>query len=231
MPSQPEWSFVVWGRPRCEPMMIRQSPSVNSWIFLNVRSKKRRIRVSSATLYNPFGVDRNGTLKSQRINIVLPLKSLGFNSPNWVIPIGLLEFELSILDSCFKTSWKFENRLFMPIFSSFMSYYFYWNYSFIQIIMFPFFWLRMVWLLLVMSIYRLEKIIIYAVLIRLLVIREFRLFPFLKEYTPKKIFRFLPKSKFSLNNIFIDFPIGKTNLKTQISSFLTTTDKLWFRPA
>ena len=77
-----------------------------------------------------------------------------------------------------------------------------------------------------MSTYRLEKIIIYAALIRLLVIREFRLFPFLKEYTQKKIFRFLPKSKFSLNNIFIDFPTGKTNLKTQISSFLTKADKL-----
>ena len=77
-----------------------------------------------------------------------------------------------------------------------------------------------------MSTYRLEKIIIYAVLIRLLVIREFSLFPYLKEYTQKKIFRFLPKSKFSLNNIFIDFPIGKTNLKTQITSFLITTDKL-----
>ena len=87
-----------------------------------MRSKKRRIRVSSATRYNPFAVDRKGTLKSQRINIVLPLKSLGFNSPNWVIPIGLLELELAILDSCFKTSWEFENRLFMPICVSFMSY-------------------------------------------------------------------------------------------------------------
>lgn len=84
--------------------MIRQSPSVNSWIFLNVRSRKRRILVSSATRYNPFAVDRSGTLKSHRMNIVLPLKSFGFNSPNWVIPIELLELELAILVSCFSAS-------------------------------------------------------------------------------------------------------------------------------
>jgi hypothetical protein len=64
-----------------------------------------------------------------------------------------------------------------------------------------------------------------------LAIREFRLFPFLKDHVTIKIFRFLPKSKFSLNNIFIDFPTGKTNLKTQISSFLTENDKLCSRPA
>ena len=115
MPSQPVWSFVLCGRPRCEPIMIRQSPSVNSWIFLNVRSRKRRIRVSSATRYNPFAVDRRGTLKSHRIKIVLPLKSSGFNSPIWVIPIELLEFELAILISSCIESRINKNWLFLLI--------------------------------------------------------------------------------------------------------------------
>ena len=59
-----------------------------------------------------------------------------------------------------------------------------------------------------------------------LVISELRLFPFLKEYTSIKIFRYVSKSKISLNNNFIDFPSGKTNPKTQISSYLTKADKL-----
>jgi len=41
-------------------------------------------------------------------------------------------------------------------------------------------------------------------------------------YHPNNL-RFLLKFKNKLNNIFLGFPTGKTNPKTQISSFLTKT--------
>ena len=55
-----------------------------------------------------------------------------------------------------------------------------------------------------------------------LFINEFRSFPFCRRVrTIKNNLWFLSKLKSKLNNIFIGFPTGKTNPKTQISSFLT----------
>jgi len=45
----------------------------------------------------------------------LPLKSSGFNSPNWVIPIELLELEVAILISYTIELGINKNRLFLLI--------------------------------------------------------------------------------------------------------------------
>jgi hypothetical protein len=49
------------------------------------------------------------------MKIVLPLKSSGFNSPNWVIPIELLELEVAILISYTIELGINKNRLFLLI--------------------------------------------------------------------------------------------------------------------